>query len=278
MKCFKTKLELLSYLKSYRQKESIGLIPTMGALHSGHLQLIEASKRKCPITICSIFVNPMQFNNTEDFENYPNTFDADLEKLQKLECDIVYAPTINDLYVKGEKSKEFNFGSLSSGMEGKFRPGHFNGMATIIEKLFNIINPTKAFFGQKDLQQLQIVKALVKQMDAPIEIVSIPTAREKNGLAKSSRNQRLSKSAKNDATLIYNCLNYCLNNKGKEIVELKSSIQNQFEKQKNLKLEYAKIVDLNTMLPIKEWQRENKNAICIAAYIEGVRLIDNIIL
>jgi pantoate--beta-alanine ligase len=278
MKCFKTKLELLSYLKSYRQKESIGLIPTMGALHSGHLQLIEASKRKCPITICSIFVNPMQFNNTEDFENYPNTFDADLEKLQKLECDIVYAPTINDLYVKGEKSKEFNFGSLSSGMEGKFRPGHFNGMATIIEKLFNIINPTKAFFGQKDLQQLQIVKALVKQMDAPIEIVSIPTAREKNGLAKSSRNKRLSKSAKNDATLIYNCLNYCLNNKEKEIVELKLAIQKQFEKQKNLKLEYAKIVDLNTMLPIKKWQGENKNAICIAAYIEGVRLIDNIIL
>jgi pantoate--beta-alanine ligase len=278
MKCFKTKLELLSYLKSYRQKKSIGLVPTMGALHSGHLQLIKASKNKCPITICSIFVNPMQFNNTDDFKNYPNTFDADLEKLQKLECDIVYAPTIDDLYVKGEKSKEFNFGSLSSGMEGKFRPGHFNGMATIIEKLFNTITPTKAFFGQKDLQQLQIVKALVKQMDAPIEIVSIPTAREKNGLAKSSRNKRLSKSAKNDATLIYNCLNYCLNNKTREIAELKLSIQKKFEKQKNLKLEYAKIVDLNTMLPIKKWQGENKNAICIAAYIEGVRLIDNIIL
>ena len=278
MKVFKIKSELLSYLNTCRQKKSVGFVPTMGALHSGHLCLIKASKKECEITICSIFVNPAQFNNPDDFANYPNTLDADLEKLQKLSCDIVYTPTIDDLYVKDEKVKKFNFSTLANAMEGKFRPGHFNGMATVIEKFFNIITPTKAFFGQKDLQQLQIVKALVKQMNSTIEIVGIPTVRRRNGLAKSSRNKLLSENAKNEAALIYNCLTYCLDNKEKKIAELKLSIQNQFKIQKNLKLEYAEIIDLNTMLPINKWQEKNKNAICIAAYIDGVRLIDNIIL
>ena len=278
MKVFKTKSELLSYLNTCREEKSVGFVPTMGALHSGHLHLIEKTKKECEITICSIFVNPTQFNNADDFENYPKPLNTDLEKLQNLGCDIVYTPTITDLYAKEEKAKEFDFGTLASGMEGRFRPGHFNGMATIIEKFFNIISPTKAFFGQKDLQQLQIVKALVKQMNASIEIVSIPTVREKNGLAKSSRNNLLSESAKNNAALIYNCLYYCKKNKEKGISELKSYIQNQFEQHRNFKLEYAEIVVLNTMRPAEEWRGENKNAICIAAYHSGVRLIDNIIL
>jgi pantoate--beta-alanine ligase len=163
-------------------------------------------------------------------------------------------------------------------MEGEFRPGHFIGMATIVEKFFNIIQPTIAFFGQKDLQQLQIVKALVKQMKSTIKIEGVPTIREENGLAKSSRNKLLSESAKKEAALIYNCLHYCKNNKKKGITELKYYIQNQFEQHKNLKLEYAEIVDLNTMRPIEDWQSKNENAICIAAYHSGVRLIDNIIL
>lgn len=278
MKVFKKKAKLLSYLSACRQSKSVGFVPTMGALHSGHLHLIEASKKECQITICTIFVNPTQFNNPDDFANYPNTLDADLEKLQKLNCDIVYAPSINDVYAKSEKAKEFDFGTLANVMEGGFRPGHFNGMATIIEKFFNIISPTKAFFGQKDLQQLQIVTALVKQMNAPIEIISIPTTREKNGLAMSSRNKLLSQSAKNKATLIYNCLNYCLTNKETGIENLKLHITHQFGQQENLKLEYAEFVDLNTLLPINKWQAKNESAICIAAYIDGVRLIDNIIL
>ena len=163
-------------------------------------------------------------------------------------------------------------------MEGKCRPGHFIGMATIVEKLFNIIQPTIAFFGQKDLQQLQIVKTLIKQTNSPIEIVGMSTIREKNGLAKSSRNQLLSKRAKKEAALIYSCLHYCKNNKKKGITELKYYIQNQFEQHKNFKLEYAEIVALNTMQPIEKWQGENENAVCIAAYHSGVRLIDNIIL
>ena len=182
------------------------------------------------------------------------------------------------MYEKGEKAKTFDFGSLATNLEGEFRPGHFIGMATIVEKFFNIIQPTIAFFGQKDLQQLQIVKALVKQMKSAIKIEEIPTIREKTGLAKSSRNKLLSESAKKEAALIYSCLHYCKNNKKKGITELKYYIQNQFERHKNLKLEYVEIIALNTMQPIEDWQRENENAVCIAAYHSGVRLIDNIIL
>jgi len=278
MQDFTAKTELVAYLSKITKEKTIGFVPTMGALHQGHLSLIEESKEKCDITICSIFVNPTQFNNASDLANYPNTINADFEKLEQLACDIVYVPEIEDLYENEEKAKTFDFDSLTTGMEGEFRPGYFIGMATIVEKLFNIIQPTIAFFGQKDLQQLQIVKALVKQMKSTIKIEGIPTIREKNGLAKSSRNKLLSESAKKEAALIYNCLNYCKRNKEKEIAELKYYIQNQFEQHENFKLEYAEIVALNTMQPIKKWQGKNENAVCIAAYHSGVRLIDNIIL
>ena len=278
MKVFKTRLTLLSYLKNVRKKKSIGFIPTMGALHDGHLKLIKESKKECEITICSIFVNPKQFNSTHDFESYPNELYTDLNKLQKIACDIVYTPAIDDLYTKNEVVKKFNFGTLASAMEGKFRVGHFNGMATVVEKFFHIIQPTKAFFGQKDLQQLQIIKALVKKMNVPITIISVPTVRTKNGLAESSRNKLLSSRAKIDAELIYRSLNYCRKNKHKNIAELKSYIKNQFKKQPKIKLEYAEFVSLNTMEPIKIWKEKNETAICIAAHIDGVRLIDNIIL
>jgi len=278
MQDFTTKTELVAYLSKITKEKTIGFVATMGVLHQGHLSLIEESNKKCDITVCSIFVNPAQFNNANDLVNYPNTINADLEKLERLACDVVYAPAIEDLYEKGETAKEFDFGSLTTSMEGKFRPGHFMGMATIVEKLFNIIQPTIAFFGQKDLQQLQIVKALVRQMGSTIKIEGIPTIREENGLAKSSRNKLLSESAKKETSLIYSCLNYCKNNKKKEITELKYYIQNQFDQHKNLKLEYAEIVALNTMQPIEKWRGENENAICIAAYHSGVRLIDNIIL
>ncbi|MDA7728684.1 pantoate--beta-alanine ligase [Flavobacteriales bacterium] len=278
MEIFKTKTELTTYLNTFHSEKSVGFTPTMGALHSGHLQLIESSKIECDITICSIFVNPTQFNNSGDLEKYPNTLKADLEKLKQVNCDIVYTPTIDDLYAKGEKAKEFNFGSLAASMEGKFRSGHFNGMATIVEKFFNIINPTKAFFGQKDLQQLQIVKALVKQMHSDIEIIGIPIIRDESGLAKSSRNSLLSANAKTEALLISKCLNFCTENKRLGISELQKYIKSAFEKSRNLELEYAEFVSLKQMKEIKEWEAENQSAVCIAAYIDGVRLIDNIIL
>ena len=275
---FKSKKELQKHLSAFGNKKTVGFVPTMGALHHGHLHLIEQSNLKCDISICSIFVNPTQFNNAKDLTDYPNTLTVDLEMLEKVKCDIVYNPPVDDLYATGETAKSYDFGSLATSMEGEFRPGHFNGMATVIEKLFNIINPTIAFFGQKDLQQLYIVKALVKQMQSPIFIEGVETVREKTGLAKSSRNKLLSESAKKEARLIYNCLNYCRKNKEKGVDELKSYIQQQFQKQENFTLEYAEFVALKTMLPIKDWVGENKNAVSISAYHSGVRLIDNIIL
>lgn len=278
MQIFKTKLELTRFLSSLEMRKSIGFVPTMGALHEGHLQLIKQSKKECDITVCSIFVNPTQFNSETDLENYPNTIKEDLLKLENLNCDIAYVPKADDLYEKNEKAKEFDFGGLSTTMEGEFRPGHFNGMATIVEEFFNIIKPTKAYFGQKDLQQLQIVKCLVKQTKSAIEIIGVPTIREESGLAKSSRNALLTKEGKKDASLIFECLNYCRANKNKGIDFLKLYIKTKFDKLKSFELEYVEIVDLNSMLPIKQWGKENENAICIATYVDGVRLIDNIIL
>tara|TARA_B100000902_G_C27254171_1_gene886949 strand:- start:415 stop:1251 length:837 start_codon:yes stop_codon:yes gene_type:complete len=278
MYVFTSKFDLQKYLATLSNKKILGFVPTMGVLHEGHLELIKQSKRQCNTTICSIFINPTQFNNAEDLASYPNSLQSDLEKLEQVRCDIVYTPTVADIYQKSTKPKVFGFGPLATSMEGKFRPGHFNGMATVVEKFFNIIKPTMAFFGEKDLQQLQLVKALVKQMKSSIKVVGIPTVREKNGLAKSSRNELLSQSAKEESALIYNCLYYCKKNKKKGLNELKAYIQDKFKKQKTLKLEYAEFVSLSTMQPIKKWEGENKNAICIAAYHSGVRLIDNIIL
>ena len=231
---FKSKKELQKHLSAFGNKKTIGFVPTMGALHHGHLHLIEQSNLKCDISICSIFVNPTQFNNAKDLTDYPNTLTVDLEMLEKVECDIVYNPPVNDIYAKGETAKSYDFGSLATSMEGEFRPGHFNGMATVIEKLFNIIKPTIAFFGQKDLQQLYIVKALVKQMQSPILIEGVETVREESGLAKSSRNKLLSESAKKEARLIYNCLDYCQKNKEQGVTVLKLHIQQQFLNRKIL--------------------------------------------
>jgi pantoate--beta-alanine ligase len=278
MQIFKSQIELKKHLLTLINENTVGFVPTMGALHKGHLELIKASKKACNITICSIFVNPTQFNNINDLKNYPNTLKDDLESLKSLNCDIVYTPSVSDLYIKDEKAKEFHFGTIASEMEGKFRPGHFNGMATIVEKFFKIISPTKAFFGQKDLQQLQIVKELVKKMSSDIEIISVQTSRDVNGLALSSRNKLLSNNAKQQAALLYKCLNYCKINKEKGVTELKKHTLNSFNNHPEFELEYVEFVALKDMLPIKKWENENENAICIAAYIEGVRLIDNIIL
>ena len=275
---FKSKEELQKHLAAFSNEKTIGFTPTMGALHQGHMHLIEQSNLKCDISICSIFVNPTQFNNPNDLAKYPNTLTTDLEMLAKVKCDIVYNPPVNDLYAKGETAKSYDFGSLTTGLEGKFRPGHFNGMATIIEKLLNIIKPTIAFFGQKDLQQLYIVKDLAAQMQSNTLIEGVETVRGKSGLAKSSRNKLLSESAKKEASLIYNCLNYCKNNKEDGVYKLKLYIEQEFLKHETFTLEYAEFVALNTMLPINDWEGVNKNAVCISAYHSGVRLIDNIIL
>jgi len=278
MYIYKRKKNFLNHLKTISKTISLGFVPTMGALHKGHLTLVETSKKECEITICSIFVNPIQFNSNDDFTNYPNTLTTDLKKLKTVNCDIVYIPAVDDIYYMGEEAKKFNFGTLTTSMEGSFRPGHFDGMATVVEKFFKIIKPTSAFFGEKDLQQLQIVKALVKKINLPIKIKGVPTVREVNGLAHSSRNKLLSKEGFKNAAMIYSCLKYCFKNKSKGIDTLKKYVNMQFKCKKSVKLEYLEFVNIQTMLPISEWQIKNNNAVCIAAYVDGVRLIDNIIL
>ena len=275
---FKTKNELSSYLSHLPAKTSIGFVPTMGALHKGHLILIERAKTDCSVVICSIFVNPAQFNNKEDFDKYPNSITKDITQLEKINCDVIYTPAVSDLYAENEQIKHYDFDGLDKPMEGKFRKEHFDAVATIIEKFFEIIAPKKAYFGQKDLQQLLIVKSLTKKRNLPVEIVEIPTIREENGLAMSSRNNLLNKKQLETASLIYNSLIFCKENKElHSIGKLKTLIQRNFAEQNDVRLEYVAFVDASTLQSISKFQEKDKNAICIAAFVGNVRLIDNII-
>ena len=277
MQIFKTKSDLSSSLSSLADS-LIGFVPTMGALHNGHLELLRQAKKQCSVVVCSIFVNPTQFSNKEDFNSYPNTLSDDITKLEKINCDVLYVPDVSDLYTIDEKIKHFNLNGLDNVMEGKFRKGHFDGVATIIEKFFNIIKPHKAYFGQKDLQQILVVKSLTKQLNLPIEIVSVPTIREENGLAMSSRNKLLSPKQIETASMLYKSLKFCKTNKDKfSITNLKNCIKIQFSEQLEVDLEYLEFVDANNLHPITVFKENDNNAVCIGAYVGGVRLIDNII-
>ena len=277
MLIFKTKSDLSSYLSSLTDS-LIGFVPTMGALHNGHLALLRQAKKQSSVVVCSIFVNPTQFDSKEDFNRYPDTLSDDITKLEKINCDVLYVPAVADLYAINEKAKHFNFNGLDNVMEAKFRKGHFDGVATIIEKFFNIIKPHKTYFGQKDLQQLLVVKSLTKQLNLPIEIVSVPTIREENGLAMSSRNKLLNAKQKLVASMLYESLAFCKANKDTlKIMELKTHLEKQFSEQLGVDLEYLEFVDANNLQSITVFRENDNNAICIGAYVGGVRLIDNII-
>lgn len=278
MKIFKLKSELVLYLNHFRNSKSIGFVPTMGSLHKGHLSLIEFAKFNCDIVVCSIFVNPTQFDDSDDFYNYPRDIKDDILLLQNINCDILYCPHESDLYFENQNVECFNFNDLDKYMEGAQRRGHFNGVATIIKKMFEVVSPEKAFFGQKDLQQLQIIKHITNQLQLNVEIIGLPTVREASGLAMSSRNKKLSNSDLKKSTLIYESLIYAKENfTNMSVDELKTRIVSQFNNQPELELEYLEIVDLETLTPITKFLAKDKNAVCIAASICGVRLIDNII-
>lgn len=263
-----------------KEGKIIGFVATMGALHEGHLALVRQSVKDNNITFCSIYVNPTQFNNPEDFDNYPNTIENDKYLLKNVDCNYLFLPDFKEMYPNASILK-FNFGALETDMEGKHRPGHFNGVALIISKFFNIIQPDNAYFGQKDLQQLAIIKQLTKDLSFPVSIHSCPTLRESNGLAMSSRNQRLSEKDRKKASKIYESLILT-----KKIIEKNNSINHQsilkevtsLLQSTSIKLEYLEIVDTNTLQPVNKLSENNKIAICIAAFLGNVRLIDNIIL
>lgn len=265
----------------------------MGALHQGHAFLVKESVKNCDFTVCSIFVNPTQFNDLSDLEKYPKTIEQDIDLLSKVGCDAVFIPEINEMYSPQElelkskniedkswmQGKNIDFGLLDKVMEGAFRPGHFNGVAQVVSKLFNIITPNKAFFGQKDFQQLAIIRSMTKQMGFKTEIIACPTVRETDGLAMSSRNVRLTAEERKKAPLIYETL--CLIKKHtseKTPEELVVIAKEKIASCKEMQLEYIEIADIETLQPLLKFQTNKSAVACIALKLGNVRLIDNIII
>ena len=279
MLIFNKKSDLSAFLSPLiKQNKSIGFVPTMGALHQGHLSLLEKSLSENDLTVMSIFVNPTQFNNAEDLDKYPRTLERDVQIMQDLSNNIiVYAPEVADIYEGNTISESFNYDGLENQMEGKHRPGHFDGVGTIVKRLFEIVQPNKAYFGEKDFQQLQIVKKLVSKYNIPVDVIGCPIHREVNGLAMSSRNERLSETAREKAAIIYQILN-----SAKEIFQTNSAeqtikfVENEFKKHPEFELEYFEIADETTLLPISEKEANKKYRGFIAIFIENIRLIDNI--
>lgn len=272
-------VEVKDHLAAVREKGlSIGFVPTMGALHEGHLSLIREARKENDFVVSSIFVNPIQFNNKSDLENYPRNIETDVDMLNDAKCDLLFFPSEHEILPK-TKNESFDFGGLDKVMEGKFRPGHFNGVATIVKVLFEIIEPQRAYFGMKDYQQVVIIHKMTKDSNLPVEIIPCPTVREEDGLAMSSRNQRLSKSERKQAATIFKVLKMIKIHSGfSTINEIKEYVESQFRKSKNAKLEYFEIVDMYSLKPLKAWAESNNVIACTAVYIGDVRLIDNIIL
>ena len=279
MLIFDNKESLTNFLRPLQsQNKTTGFVPTMGALHNGHLSLIKNSLDKNHITVVSIFVNPTQFNNVEDLEKYPRTLEADVKKIKQISAQVlVYAPTVSDIYQENTSSSSFSFDGLENQMEGKHRPGHFDGVGTIVKKLFEIVNPTNAYFGEKDFQQLQIVKKLVEKEKMNVEIIGCPIFREANGLAMSSRNERLSKSARNQSSFIYKTLQAVQADfEKKSLTQLNEFVKNAFSEHPEFSLEYFEIAEESTLLPALEKDKTKKYRAFIAIFIENIRLIDNI--
>lgn len=274
MLIYKSVNELQQFLTQNKHK-TIGFVPTMGALHQGHLSLIQASQQKADVTICSIFVNPIQFNKQEDLDNYPRNVDADVLILESVNCDVLFLPSVEEMYPT-KQYKNFEFGNLAEVMEGEHRPGHFNGVANVIERFFAIIYPNYAFFGEKDFQQLAIVKALTKLLGLKTEIVGCPILREDSGLAMSSRNERLSTEQRKNAAVIFEALTFIKKNYLKhDISEHKSYFVNTISA-KNMKLEYIEFADGNSLQPIQNFSETKYCVVFIAVHIGKVRLIDNV--
>lgn len=279
MHIFYGKVALIAYLKTIKTANStVGFVPTMGALHQGHLALMQRSLKENDDTVVSIFVNPTQFNNPDDLEKYPRTLEEDVRKMRGLSDKIIlYAPSVDDIYEGNTISQSFDFDGLENQMEGKFRPGHFNGVGTIVKRLFEIVSPTNAYFGEKDFQQLQIVKKLVEKNNLPVKIVGCPIFREENQLAMSSRNERLTPEERKEAAIIYKTLT-----EAKEVFSTKSPeetiefVENSFKDNERFDLEYFVIADESTLLPIGHKINDKKYRAFIAVFVNSIRLIDTI--
>ena len=278
MLIFNNKADLRSLLSSYTSKgSSIGFVPTMGALHRGHLSLLEQSVKENALTVISIFVNPTQFNNPDDLKKYPRTLEADVVQIKTVSDDIVvFAPSVDEMYDGNTQSASFSFDGLENQMEGSHRPGHFDGVGTIVKKLFEYVQPTNAYFGEKDFQQLQIVKKLVTKNNIPVNVVGCPITREPNGLAMSSRNQRLTDAERDRASFIYKTLVEAQEQfADATIEEVKQYVTQAFAVHPEFELEYFEIAAEDDLVPATLKENKKYRAF-IAVMLSNVRLIDNI--
>ena len=278
MKLIKAAKKMYAHTQEKRTLgKKTGFIPTMGALHDGHISLIKQAQKETDYVVVSIFINPTQFNNASDFEKYPNQIEEDIKLLKFNGVDCVFLPNTEEMY-KQETPLKFDFGYLEKIMEGAFRPGHFHGVATIVSKLFNVISPDKAYFGQKDIQQVAIIKALTTALSFQIDLIIVPTLRESSGLAMSSRNQRLSHSGLIKAAALYQSLTN-IEKQLQEGVTFKI-IQEQeitkLEKNHGFSVEYLELTEAENLRE-STTIKPGKYAICIAAYLQDVRLIDNLV-
>ncbi|MCF8334961.1 MAG: pantoate--beta-alanine ligase [Bacteroidales bacterium] len=266
--------EKISELK--QQGYGIGFVPTMGALHRGHLSLVDACTRDNEVTVVSIFVNPTQFNQREDFEQYPRDLDGDIKKLGEAGANIIFTPAEKEMYPEPD-NRVFDFDGLDKVMEGKHRPGHFNGVAQIVSRLFDIIRPHRAYFGEKDFQQLVIIRNLTSQLNLDIEIVSCPIVRESDGLARSSRNVRLTEKQRKHAPKIAEAIHKARDLAGDySVEEVIQSVTEHVNNDPYIDVEYFEIVDEKNLQPIETWDDAYYKRACIAAWVGKVRLIDNV--
>jgi len=269
--------ELQNKLKGLRELGKIGFVPTMGALHKGHLSLVKRAVYENETVVVSIFVNPTQFNNKNDLEKYPRILETDLKLLETTACQIVFAPNTNEIYPEPD-TRKFDFGELEKVMEGKHRPGHFNGVAQIVSKLFKMVQPDNAYFGLKDFQQLAIIKKIVKQLKLPIKIIPCSIVREENGLAMSSRNELLTEQQRKNASLLYEVLSEAKEQKeNKSVEQITNWVIETINKNPFLNVEYFEIVDDEKLQPINSWNNNITAIACVAAFCGKVRLIDNIV-
>ncbi len=279
MPLFFQKTELSHFLKTEGNRDkTLGLVPTMGALHKGHLSLVQKALSENELVVVSIFVNPTQFNKKDDLEKYPRNLDRDLDLLKELDSNIiVFAPSADNIYEGYVASQTYNFDGLEKAMEGAFRPGHFDGVGTIVELFLRTVGPDKSYFGEKDFQQLQIIKKLVQLRNIPVEVVGCPIEREPHGLAMSSRNERLSAPVRQKAGFIYKTLKTAKEKFGTENAkQIIDWVKIQFENNKELELEYFQISDEETLTPIQIKEDNIKYRAFIAVYADDVRLIDNL--
>lgn len=282
MVIFKKIADLKSYLFNQRKTRKIGFVPTMGALHTGHLYLVEESLKNNLLTVVSVFVNPTQFNDIEDFNKYPNTLATDIKKLTSVNCDVLFCPSVNEMYPDGFDEKAlFSIGNIDKVLEGAFRPGHFNGVCQIVDKLLKIVEPEQLFMGQKDYQQCMVVQAMIDNyyQNNPLELNVVPTIRSTEGLALSSRNERLTVTAKQNALAIYNRLIWIRDNiNNLHVDDLINGAKDYLLQNGFSKIDYVAIADAKTLQPVNTYDANIKTVVLIAAFIDGVRLIDNLII